>query len=248
MALPLDSGIDPFYALKPAPDIDIELQGGVCLHHSVWLAGYPPQIKLFGQTNGAVKLVIDGKEAHQSPLGTFTVDGHDRPGRHSVYCEGLSCSRSYSIEEPPDSWQQWPAYHFDDADICGPLVYPRSEIAGRRSFTVPMSNPLLIGAEPGQIFRCSPRGVSSWKGFVPFDVVWALPSQPLICDKRTARIIQFGDIRPAASDARMKRDKGWSNAILDASRKGLRIDNSSANAAASWREYKKVAKSIRRSR
>jgi hypothetical protein len=248
MALPLNSGIDPFYALKPAPDIDIELQGGVCLHHSVWLAGYPPQIKLFGQTSGTVKLLIDGKQAHQSALGIFTVDGHDLPGLHSVYCEGLSCSRSYSIEEPPDSWQQWQAYHFDDGDICGPLVHPMSEIAGRRSFTVPMSNPLLIGAEPGQIFRCSPRRVSNWKGFVPFDVVWALPSQPLICDKRTARIIQFGDIRPAASDARMKPDRCWSNAILDASRKGLRIDNSSANAAACWREYKKVAKSIWRSR
>jgi hypothetical protein len=45
-AITLDAGVDPFYAIKPAPDMDIELEGGVCLRNSVWLAGYPPRVKL----------------------------------------------------------------------------------------------------------------------------------------------------------------------------------------------------------
>ena len=44
--IPLGSGSDPFYPLKPAPDIEIELEGGVRIRQSVWLAGYPPRAKL----------------------------------------------------------------------------------------------------------------------------------------------------------------------------------------------------------
>ena len=47
-AIPLETGIDPFYAIKPAPDMEIEFEGGVCFRNSVWLAGYPPRIKLLG--------------------------------------------------------------------------------------------------------------------------------------------------------------------------------------------------------
>jgi hypothetical protein len=247
-AIPLELGSDPFYAIKPAPDIDIELEGGVRLRNSVWLKGYPPQIKLLGESNGAVKILIDGKEAQQTVEGSLVVDGYDISGEHSVYCHGLSCSRSYSIEDPPDSWQQWPAYHFDQADICGPLVLPTAEAASGPAFTVPMTNPLLLGAEPGQIFWCSQRKVVHWKGFVPFDVVWALPAQPLICDKKTARILQFADTPVRTSKTRVNSGLSWCNAILDASRKGLQIENGSANSTARWREYKKVARDIRRGR
>ena len=192
-AIPLNLGSDPFYAVKPAPDIEIDLEGGVCLRNSVWLAGYPPRIRLLGESSAAVRVLIDDKEAQPTAEGFFIVDGYDTSGRHSVYCEGLSCSSSYSIEEPPDSWQEWPAHHFAQADICGPLVQPAAESVSGRLFTGPMSNPLLLGAEPGQIFRCSPRNVALWKGFVPFDVVWALPAQPLQCNKKTARILQFAN-------------------------------------------------------
>jgi hypothetical protein len=248
-AIPLGLGSDPFYALKPAPDIEIELEGGVCLRNSVWLAGYPPQIKLFGQLNSAVRILIDGKEAQSAAEGSLVVDGYDISGQHTVYCEGLSCSSSYSIEEAPDGWQAWPGYRFGEADICGPLVQPTLEGAGRRVFSVPMSNPLLLGAEPGQIFRCSSRSVTRWKGFVPFDVVWALPAHPLTCDKRSARILQLSDAPVASSKNRTKpAPLGWCNAILDASRKGLRIDTGSSDSAARWVEYKKMARDIRKGR
>lgn len=243
-ALPVNAGIDPFYAIKPAPDIEIELEGGVWLHSSVWLAGFPPRIRLFGQAAGPVNLLIDSKEARRLEDGSFAVDGFDSPGKHTVYCDGFSCSCSYSIEEPPDSWPEWPAHRFGQADICGPLIRLAPEVANGRVVTVPMSNSLLIGAEPGQIFRCSSRSVAKWKGFVPFEVVWALPAHPLISDKKTARILQIANAPLALPKIPARYALGWSIAILDASRKGLRIENSSPEAAVLWRQYRKTARNI----
>ena len=244
-AMALEAGVDPFYAIKPAPDIEIELEGGVCLRNSIWLAGYPPRIKLLGQSIEGVKVLIDGKEARPTAEGFLTVDGYDAAGQpHVISCEGLSCSRSYSIEEPPDSWQPWPAHEFGEAKMCGPLVELMPAAASRRTFSVPMSNPLLIGAEPGQIFRCSQRNVARWKGFVPFDVVWALPANPLHCDKKAARILQFADAPFVSSKSRSKAALKWCNVVLDASRKGLQIDNDSPESIARWREYKKAARKI----
>lgn len=244
-AIPLELGSDLFYAIKPAPDIEINLEGGVWLRASAWMAGYPPRIKLFGASNEAVKVLIDGKEAQQTEQGFLTADGCELPGPHLVYCEGLSRSCSYSIEEPPDSWQAWPAYHFGRADICGPLVQ-LPEAAGGRIFAVPMSNPLLLGAEPGQLFRCTSRNVARWKGFVPFDVVWALPAQPLLCDKTAARILQFADMPVAPTKTRASAALAWSKAILDASRKGLILENGSPDSTLRWSEYKRAARNIRR--
>jgi hypothetical protein len=243
-AISLNLGSDPFYAVKPPPDIEIDLEGGVCLRNSIWLAGYPPQIRLLGESSAAVRVLVDDKEAQPTAEGFFIVDGYDTSGRHSVYCEGLSCSSSYSIHEPPDSWQEWPAHHFAQADICGPLVQPAAETVSGRLFTGPMSNPLLIGAEPGQIFRCSPRNVAFWKGFVPFEVVWALPAQPLQCNKKTARILQFASVPVAPLKPGRKPGLVWSNAILDASRKGLLIENGSSDSTARWNDYKKAARNI----
>jgi hypothetical protein len=245
-AIAVETGVsDPFYAIKPASDIEIEFEGGVRLRNSIWLAGYPPKIKLFGQLGAGIKALIDGKEAVPAEDGSLIVDGYGSPGSHSVYCGGVS--RSYSVEEPPDSWEAWPAYQFGEAKICGALVQLPPEEARRPAFTVPMSNPLLIGAEPGQVFRCSARSVAAWRGFVPFDVVWALPAQPLTCNKKTARILQFAD-KPLMPRRAGTRPLFWCIAILDASRKGLRIEGGSAESAERWSEYKKTARSIWRGR
>ena len=235
-------GSDPFYAIKAAPDIEIELEGGVWLRGSVWLAGHPPGIKILGESSTAVRVLIDGQEAHQAADGFLAVDGYDQCGEHSVHCEGLSCSRSYSIEEAPDSWDAWPAFRFGQAEICGPLVQVPPEVSGKQAITVPMSNPVLIGARPGEIYRCSQRGVPRWKGFVPFEAVWALPDQR--CDKRSSRILQLSDKPLAAAKTGAGRTLDWSTAVRDASRKGLRIEPACAESEARWKEYKKAAKNI----
>ena len=82
---------------------------------------------------------------------------------------------------------------------------------------------------------------------MPFDVVWALPAQPLTCNKKTARILQFAD-KPLMPHRAGTRPLVWCSAILDASRKGLRIEGGSAESAERWSEYKKTARNIWRGR
>jgi hypothetical protein len=244
-AIALDSGSDHFYAIKPAPDIEIDLQGGLWLRNSIWVAGYAPRVILLGESNVPVRVLIDGKEALRSEDGSLTAEGYDLVGEHSVYCEGLSCSASYAIEEPPDSWEQWPAHCYGEAGICGPLVQVRLEATERRLVTAPMSNPVLLGASPGMIFHCSRRNVARWKGYVPFDPVWALPAYPLTSNKNEASIIQLADVPVVSVNGPYsKAVLRWSNAILDASRKGLHIGNESPQSKAAWGRYKKVARNI----
>lgn len=243
-AIPLDSGIDPYYAIKPAPDVEIDFEGGLWLRNSVWIAGYPPVIKLLGDASLAGRVLIDGIEAAKVD-GYFRTDGYDRPGQHTVYVEGLFCSASYTIEEPPSSWDAWPAHQYGHAEMCGPLVRLANEHNPSHIVTVPMSNPLLLGSQAGEIFLCSRRGVALWKGYVPFEPVWALPAYPLISDKRTARIIQLSLSHVTAPGPPYSKAMfNWSNAILDAGRKGLAIAHESPQSRACWTDYKKVARKI----
>jgi hypothetical protein len=247
-AIALDPGVDPFYTIKPAPDIEIELEGGLWLRHSAWVAGYPPQIRLLGHSSVPVKVLIDSKEARRSDDGSFTVPGYDAGGGHIVDCEGLSCSKSYSIEEPPGEWERWPAHCFGGTDMCGPLVEINGAAASMGAITVPMSNPLLLGAQPGEIFCCSRRTVARWKGYVPFAPVWALPSYPLTSNKKTVSIIQMAGTPVLNVGGPYSRDAfRWSNAILDAGRKGLQIENESPASRTCWRQYKSTARRIWRS-
>jgi hypothetical protein len=242
-AIELEPGIDPFYPIKPAADVDIELTGGICLRNSVWLSEYAPRVHIVGEFDESIKVRIDGKEAHPEPDGSFVVDGYDKVGSHSVYCEGLSCSSSYSIEEPPDSWEEWDAYGFGATYICGPRIRRAPGAKPELLCVVPITNLLLLGAKPGQVFRCTPRRVKRWKGFVPFEVVWALPSEPLRCDKRVALILDYNPIPVAAGDHTGLVFE-WTKAILDASRKGLGLSHENSDVAQRWKEYKKVAREI----
>lgn len=245
-AIALGEGADQYYALKPAPDLEIEFDGGICIRNSEWLIGYPPQIKLFGQVSDSARVFVDGVEAQRLPDGTILAANLDLLGQHNVVCEGLSHSRSYSIVDAPVSWEIWPAYRFSRASICGPVVQPHADTALKRMTCVPTSNSLIIGAEPGQIFRCTTRNVEVWKGLLPFEPVWALPAHPLICKKPTARIIQLVERPPQPTAKSGGAELNWSNAILDAARKGLRIEASFPDAISTWAAYREVARRIRK--
>jgi len=87
-----DLGDNLLNAVKPTPDIEIELEGGVRLRHQVWLAGYPPTIELFGGSDAAQKVFIDGKEAEARGDG-LVASGYDIPGAHTVHCDGSPVSQ-----------------------------------------------------------------------------------------------------------------------------------------------------------
>src|SRR3990172_5057323 len=129
--------------------------------------------------------------------------------------------------------------------ICGVLVRPpRVAPKESRAVVVPASNPILLGAVPGQIHSCGVRGdvrVASCAGFPWFDPVWAIPANTLRCDKRVARVLLIGGPRPVVGretpqrvgvlkrPPRKRREharniEAWCSAILTAGRKGLRTE------------------------
>ena len=252
-------GSDILNVLRPLPEIEISLEGGVPLGYSSWLAGFPPLIRVLGDAQHIQKVLIDGKEATIAENAAFRAPGWDEPGTHQVWCSNVS--RSYSLVRLERSWQAWPAYVFPSAGgggdcvaICGPLVRPLGTgdvLDVARNFergSILQSNPILLGAVPGQVFIATPRrDVRGARCFAspPFEAVWALPAQPLHCDKATCRIFLV-----ARSDASVAPDGSvtgrsvsqWCRLILDASRKGLSSEPAAAREL--WVQYKRFARNL----
>jgi hypothetical protein len=260
-AVPMKEGSDILNVLRPLPEIEISLEGGVPLGYSSWLAGFPPLIRVLGDAQHIQKVLIDGKEATIGEDSAFRATGWDEPGAHEVWCSNVS--RGYSLVHPERTWHPWPAYVFapvggasERMAICGPLVQQLGTGGAREdevnSFGggVLRSNPILLGAVPGQIFVATPRrDVRGAHCFAcpPFEAVWALPAQPLRCDKATNRILLVArPDRAAAPDGSATAGpvSQWCRLILDASRKGLSVDP--AGARELWTEYKRFARNLSR--
>ncbi len=266
-AVPMEEGSDILNVLRPLPEIEISLEGGVPLGYSSWLAGYAPAIRIIGDAQHAQKVLIDGKEATVGNDGVCFAPGWDEAGPHQVWCSNMS--RSYSLIQPERTWDPWPAYVFhspsgggDRVAICGPLVRPLTtgytlrEVTNRfEADDVLRSNPILLGAVPGQVFvAVSRRDVRSayYIAFPPFDPVWALPAQPLRCDKTAHRILLVGDGGAPGNwvgqdSTRNAAVLEWCRLILDASRKRLSVEPVAAGDL--WLTYRQFARSLwRRSR
>jgi hypothetical protein len=241
---------DVLNALRPAPDVQIRMRGGIRLQYTQWLAGFPPAIRLVGaEADTPTALTIDNQTAARGPDGNFTVPGWDRPGDHLVACGALT--RSYSLVAPPGSWEPWPAHSQNgNLAICGAAVGRISPAAVKPSVVVPATNPLLLGQHPGQIFLCPARTdmLGFCAGVPSFRPVWAAPAAPLKADKSTARILLVD--WPEPLDASEQAGTGsiavrqWVQAILDCSRKGLRLAKETPETIAVWRACREQARAI----
>ncbi|NOZ72234.1 MAG: hypothetical protein GXP38_10030 [Chloroflexi bacterium] len=261
------SGADILNALRPIPKIDISFEGGIRLEYNTWLEGFPPAIRVYGSSEHTLDIFIDGQCAACGEDGAYRVSDWDSPGTHTVWCEGVS--KTYSIVPFAASWEAWDAYSFPIAcgsdrrlSICGPLV--RETVTDAQdwapSLLVPPSNPLILGASPGECCiatRVSGVVGSSCVASPSFSPVWALPRQPLRCDKKTARIIFLGNATPPkARGCKRKTGKhknddcidAWCRMILDASRKGLWLVPYNEKVRNLWFCYKRLARSIWRER
>jgi hypothetical protein len=253
--------------LRPLAAVEIVLDGGIRLLRSSWLAGYPPRIRLCGMAREAGQVLIDRQEAAVAPDGSCTAPGWDQLGAHEVWCH--SVSKSYSIEYGPDRWEAWDAYSWSFGDmepatgskspaICGVLVRPQQTGgAQKQAVTVPVSNLLLIGAEPGQVQTATARGDlrgTSCIAFPWFDPVWALPTDPWRCNKSDARIIRIGSGQAAGvlpdgiRPMQWRLVGAWCNAILAASRKGLSLAVEDERSQQLWQGYRRRAREIWRAR
>jgi hypothetical protein len=252
--VPMEESSDILNVLCPVPDIEISLEGGVPLGHSSWLAGYAPAIRIIGDAQNARNVLIDGKEAAIGDDGTCRAQGWDEPGSHQVWCS--ETSRSYSLIRSEPTWDAWPAHVFassgsDRVAICGPLVRAlTTDGILRKGTNVLRRNSTLLGAVPGQVFVAVPRpdlrGAYCFAS-PPFDPVWAIPAEPLRCDKTAHRILLVGNVgaprsRAGPTSTGNAATLQWCRLILDASRKGLSVEPAAAGDL--WRSYKRFARTL----
>jgi hypothetical protein len=259
----LSSDADILNVLRPVPEIEIALEGGIRLAYNSWLLGYPPAIRIYGAPERTVAVLIDGKKATGPEQDGYTAPDWDVEGDHQVSCS--ITTKSYSLVQCKTIWTYWPAYSFSlrnsggedrEFQFCGPLVRPvaiNAQLAQRQVTQVPPTNPVLLGACPGEVFsahrRMEVRGAQCL-GLPPFDPLWALPAQPLQCDKRTNRILLVGEPIAESSGASRQSLKNrpdlerWCRLVLDASRKGLAVEPASPATRRLWRDYKLRARSL----
>lgn len=262
----LSAESDILNILRPLPEVEIELEGGIRLVHNRWLLGYPPTIRVYGDPEHTERVRIDGRKATVSGSGGYIAPEWDREGDHQIWCGDTN--RSYSLVRSEANWTYWPAYSFvpnrsdgsaPEFEFCGPLVLPvaKDERSNEQPVVqVPPTNPVLLGACPGDVFvarqRRNLRG-AHWLGLAPFAPVWALPTQPLHCDKRLSRVLLLTELAPLhrvptekIANERQNLER-WIQLILDASRKGLAVEPARRVTDDLWREYRQLARNLWRS-
>ena len=213
---------------------------------------------MYGSIPAYAQVLIDGKPAEKSDEALTAADW-DTPGGHVVACGAVS--RTYIIVAPEDGWEFWPAYSFSlqtgrsfDAapSICGALV-GAGECPQMPVLPIPTSTPVLLGAQPGQIYMAPVRQdmhISVCPAFPSFSPVWAVPQDPLLADKATARILLLQNSGPTVQDRHARRLRPssltlrWCKAILDCCRKGLKIEPQDEEARQLWRSYRALARSL----
>lgn len=253
-AVPMRDERDILNALCPAHEIEPHFVGGIRLERNTWLAGYPPRIRFTGEFASGFQVKIDDHPVQPASDGTFEAPGWDSEGEHRLWFGDQATT--YSLCTMDEAWEQWHAHDFGTgAAICGARTCP-VDATRRRQVRVPASNPLLIGARPGEIFLCYARSDVRCKillAWVSFEPVWALPLDPAHTDKQSARILLLQPSEPqndiqvlAENRAAKSKLVAWSATIREAGCKGLRLAQEDEQAKALWQRYRRIAKQLRR--
>lgn len=249
-SIPQVPGDDIRNLIRPVPDIEVVLEGGLWLWGSAWMAGYPPRVHITGEMPAGAGVTIDGELAEESEGRIFCTLNSEHPGTHLVWCDGKTAS--YSICEPEEGWEQWEAWRFPRGVVCGAVALRGGASDGAETLTsVPTTNPVLIGAKAGEIFGCDARPGKQWSGFVPFPVCWALPMDPLHCDRSLQRVLLVKPVAPDRCVASKSTGRAapssvlqWCYAIRNCQRKRLAVSPDDAASERLWKEYAAVAKTI----
>jgi hypothetical protein len=243
--LKLLDGEEHMNVIRPLPEIAILLEGGLCLRGAEWLEGFPPRISVVGPIPDGEQVFIDAVPASMDGNGVYVASASDSVGDHSVWCAGIS--RNYKISPAPKLSEPWRAHIGRKGTVCGAVSDYRNDNPKAHLVTVPCSNNILIGPEPGQLHAGTGQ-TGEWTGIVPFTPVWALPANPFQCSKNLARIMLLNPIpisRGIDNHQKLREVRSWYRAILDCKRKGLNLESSGAMAL--WDAYVRAARSARRS-
>jgi hypothetical protein len=242
--------------LQPEPELEIDLEGGVYLKQSTWLAGFPPRICVSGALNSAVEVFVDGEKARSRGDDSFETAAHDAIGEHIISVPVGNMSKTYRIRDVSEDWRPWDAYNLGHVQLCGPLLLASDTGQPTCAVVVPSRNPVLLGSHPGEIAWCPPISGPKRVGFVAFDPVWALPGDPFGSNKLSTCVLMLKPL-PLVPEPRYRRYRqftgkkavrvsAWCAAILNASRKGLRIEPEDEDTVSLWKEYKRHARTLRK--
>jgi hypothetical protein len=253
-AVPMRDGTDILNALCPLPNVEPHFVGGVHLERNTWLFSHPPQIRLTGDLNG-VEIRLDGKPVIVDSNGSVSAPDWDEEGDHQLWFG--SQTQTYTLRRMEENWQRWSAIDFGmGATICGASI--ESSYESRRSYhaIVPATNPLLIGATPGDVYYCRRRNDMRPKTYatcVPFQPVWALPLDPAHADNGRARIFLLQAVEPSlptrrktVNQSRRAEIQTWISVLNSAAKKRLRIEPGTEDVATLWLRYRIAAKQLRR--
>jgi hypothetical protein len=241
--------------LRPIDELEIYFKGGIRLTHNKWLYGHPPQIRIRGGSRDMPTVSIDGDSASVDDEGNYITPKAAAPGPHIVFSGGKTAP--YEIANGRETWDPFVAYeyvidrsHNMEVAVCGPLVMGHGDQA-----LVPRTNRCLVGAEPGQVFVCElPYGQSTDEllAVTGFPVVWALPDNPYRCNKKQVFVTLVTEIAVGSVEKYLRSRPSyellfWCDAILNSSRRGLRVDPANDDLTDQWFSYVRAARQIRRS-
>ena len=196
--------------------------------------------------------MIDGNTAYSDETGKYTVDVWDTPGPHTVFCGGVT--QSYELVDATNEWEFFEAFSYAPngnseriVTVCGPAIL----LGAKNEFMslIPSENTCLIGAVPGQITLLSAdSGVrrDEYLAVTDFHIVWALPPNPLTCNKLSGNVKMISCENVAKHiDARdrkvIQNILRWCHAILNASRRHLSVGPTTEETKQLWQSYKSVA-------
>jgi hypothetical protein len=248
LPVPILDPTDYYNIFRPQPEVNLVFSGGIRLSESSWLDGFPPSVAVEGLLSISEPIYIDQEIATADDVGRFTVTEMARVGSHVVSCAGKN--RSYEIVEPSMRWEQWDAHSFPLGSICG----AKSNVKNKQLITVPVANRILVGAVPGQIYRCPITPGRQWSGFAPFVVAWAVPENPLQSRATSEIVVLEKELPTPVRDRGIGRGKPtdkereWCQLIRDCHKKRLSIRPSSPEAKELWRSYNVLARNILRRR
>lgn len=249
---PMRDDGDILNVLCPAHEIEPHFVGGIRLERNIWLAGFPPRIRFTGEFGNGFRVLIDGQPAQPATDGAFEAPGWDVEGEHRLWFGDRA--ETYSLRTMEERWDCWHAHDFGTgAAICGAGTH-RTDGAHLYQVRIPAANPLLLGAQPGEIFYCQAGHDVHFEiilAMVPFAPIWALPIDPIHADKRSARLVLLNSMEPVLHGDRANPNKSrdqelrrWIAVINDAGRKRLALATESDDAQNLWRRYCALAKQL----
>jgi hypothetical protein len=253
-AVPMREEQNILNVLCPGHEIEPQFTGGIRLERSVWLAGFPPRIRFAGELKNGFRVLIDDQPATLADDGAFESSGWDSEGEHRLWFSDRA--QTYALRTMEEGWDSWPAHRCGvGAAICGAGTY-RIGDARWRQFCIPAANPVLIGARPGEIFRCriSNGAHSDWfLTTIPFTPVWALPSGRLSRKNSAAAIelVEFMEPQNWIEESSPKLKvtsalRKWIFAVRNARRNRVTLAVRGDETDALWRRYGDVAKRLRK--